>query len=160
MILSENIDKIIANKDSLNPKVAELRCIPKHSKEELMNDLYNVGVSKAVGYLPLKTLTEICGERVMDTIIFAKENELSFLQFSYPENCTICSGALYFYHEDMLKNILMENKNVLSKAGVPYRDNSSFIRHIAMKTVSHSMYPEAYIVIMKVFNDNRLRQAV
>lgn len=131
------------------------------TKEEIADiqaDLWEVGKTKGLGYLPLGTLKK-CGLSVDEVLAFAKENSLKYILFDrYAKGvCDVVSGAFYLYDEGMLQEILHANKDVLRKAGVPFEHAEGYIRHISGNLVNQQEYPEAYIVVAKTFNDARYR---
>ncbi|WPS85663.1 hypothetical protein SMD22_01000 (plasmid) [Brevibacillus halotolerans] len=125
----------------------------------IINDLYLVGKSKSLGYLPISTITseDLCNLSVSEVLDFAKENNLPHLQLKYPEECNVYSGAIFFYDENMLLDILHKNKDCLEKAGVPHDSCERYIRYIAKFLVDSDDHQIAYRVIGKTFNDPRFR---
>ncbi|MFF2532438.1 hypothetical protein ACFVS2_26585 [Brevibacillus sp. NPDC058079] len=137
-------------------KTKAVKIKPEH---ELINDLYEVGKSKSLGYLPKRTITDevFCNLTISTVLDYAKENKISYLELKFPEECDIYSGAIFFYHESMLLDILRKNKDCLEKAGVPHDNCLEYIRYISKHTVYHEQYPKAYRVIGLTFNDPRFR---
>jgi len=124
--------------------------------EEYLSDLYEVGISKSLGYLPLKTLTEICNTTIEEIIHYANINGLCYIIYTQEES-SIGSGAIFVYHENMLLNILQNNKEILKEAGIPFNNVIDYIKYTAKICISEDKYPLAYIVIGKTFNDYRFR---
>lgn len=120
-----------------------------------MNDLYDVGKTKSLGYLPIQTI-ERKGNSVEALMIYAEQNSIKTILLPSNE-CDIGSGALYFYDSEMLLSLLHENSDVLSRAGVPCNDEVEYIRWISNHTVFEEAYPEAYRAIGITFNDRRFR---
>ena len=129
------------------------------AREELLNDLFAVGKEKSLGYLPINTLTNICCVKIEEMLDFADKNKLKSLLLS-PDECTINSGAIFLYDDEMLSQILFENKKILAKAKVPCSTNETFIRHIANHFVYAEKHPSAYQVVGKTFNDERFRYII
>lgn len=121
---------------------------------ELLDDLYNVGKIKSLGYLPLDTLTEMCNKSIQDMIDYANKNKLNWLIYDY-EDCFIVGGAIYMYDETMLMNILQKYSEALISAAIPCDSCIAYINYIAKNTVLQSKYPEAYSVIGLTFSDER-----
>jgi hypothetical protein len=125
----------------------------EESPEMILSDLYDVGDTKSLGYLPIETLYEYCNKTVQDIIDFTNEKGLCY-QLHKDAGST---GELYVYHEEMLMDILKQHKEILTLAGIPCDDANEFIRYIAYNLVSQEKFPEAYVVIGKTFNDPRFR---
>lgn len=125
-------------------------------RNDILDDLYLVGKSKSLGYLPLHTLENLCGVSVEEIKTFANQNNLKYLILKNGE-CDIHSGAVYVFDDSMLSNILMENRAVLKNAGVPTENAIDYILFISNNTISSYKYPDAYAAIGKTFNDQRFR---
>lgn len=121
-----------------------------------LQDLYNVGKTKSLGYLPLESIAD-CHSTVAHFVEYAAENNLKTLLFR-PGECHIVSGALYLYSEDMLNKILGKYPGVLSQAQIPH-DSVNYVRRIARESVMESDYPNAYRVIGLTFNDKRFAES-
>jgi hypothetical protein len=124
--------------------------------EDLLSDLYEVGISKSLGYLPLDTLTDVCNTDIQDIIKHSHRKNLGCLTYTQEES-GIGSGSIFLYDEDMLMNILQTNKKVLIKAKVPIDSAISYINYLIRVHVSEEKHPLAYEVIGKTFNDHRFR---
>ena len=124
----------------------------KKTVEELLNDLYDVGKKKALGYLPINTLIDHCNKTVEEMLEFASKNGINTKIFG---TCNIMTGAIYFYDEKMLSNMLKQYNGILKSAGVPCDDCLEYIDYITDYTVYCEKYPEAYRVIGLTFNDSR-----
>ena len=125
-----------------------------HEGEYIFRDLLNVGKTKALGYLPLSTITE-CGKgtSLSSLIIWACHNNLDYEMYTHGHTG---SGALYIWSNNQLEEILIKNKEVLIKAGVPITPKE-YVHHIEHNVVFSQVYPDAYIAIGKTFNDRRFR---
>lgn len=132
------------------------KILKSKSVEELLNDLYLVGVKKSLGYLPLDTIENICSVRVETVINYAKTNNLKSILYKQGE-CDIGSGALYLFHEQMLIDVIRQHENVLRDAGVPTDSCENYVAFISNNNVPFNLYPAAYIAIAKSFNDERFR---
>jgi hypothetical protein len=124
--------------------------------KSLLSDLYNVGSSKSLGYLPLSTLTEVCNTSIQDIIDYSNTNNLGYLLYTQEES-GISSGAIFVYDETMLLNILQTNKKILVKAKIPTDNVIDYINYTNKVFVPEEKYPLAYKVIGKTFNDPRFR---
>lgn len=124
--------------------------------EELLSDLYGVGITKSLGYLPLDTLTEICKTSIQDIINYSNKNKFGYLIYTQ-EECGIGSGAIFVYDEVMLMDILQVNKKMLTKAKVPTGKAIDYIEYLNKVHVAEEKYPLAYKVIGQTFNDYRFR---
>jgi hypothetical protein len=69
--------------------------------------------------------------------------------------CDIGSGAIYLFDEKWLSEILSKNSKILENAKVPHDNIKKYIMYISNNTVYKDVYPEAYVVIGKTFNDPR-----
>ncbi|MBU7316091.1 hypothetical protein [Paenibacillus oleatilyticus] len=69
--------------------------------EEIMRDLYEVGIHKALGYLPTKTIINICGKSIQEIIDFAEANGLRHWLYQ-----TECVSELYVYDVSMLSQMI------------------------------------------------------
>ena len=122
--------------------------------DDIFSSLLDVGIKKAVGYLPLETILKYGGKQAKDDFIkWASENNLKYHTF---KKGYISIGALYIWDENMLKDILNEYKDVLLDAGVPITPDE-YIKYIHYNVVYDHKYPLAYIAIGKTFNDKRFR---
>lgn len=136
------------------PLVIPVQEVEEVSPEEILNDLYNVGKTKSLGYLPIETITKY-NKAVSDFVTYSNNNNLSILKLSYPDECRVSGGALYMYHENMLSDILKKYTTILSNASVPHSNNIEYIRYISKNIVHIETYPDAYRVIGLTFNDKR-----
>jgi hypothetical protein len=134
--------------------IDKLRNINYSHGEDFFSSLLDVGVKKAVGYLPLGSIKELGGNKAYEQLIkWAKENNL---QQKTIRNGETFQGALYFWDEKMLQNILDKYKDVLENAGIPIT-TEDYIDYIERNTVFSHKFPTAYRVIGLTFNDKRFR---
>lgn len=124
--------------------------------KELLEDLYQVGKTKSVGYLPLEELIDFCGVSIDEMAAFAKKNHLHYRVFEEGE-ASVATGAIFLYDTNKLAPILSRYQEALKIAGVPYENPHDFIRYIAKYRVDHQKHPAAYEAVAKSFNDNRFR---
>ncbi len=118
-------------------------------------DLLDVGMSKALGYLPLNTIEHYGGESATnDLIMWAYQNKNEAKVFI---TGNVGSGALYVWNVKMLKEILARYHDVLVSAGVPVDDCETYVWHIQHHLVHSQTHPEAYMVVGLTFNDARFR---
>jgi hypothetical protein len=121
--------------------------------KQIMSDLYDVGIKKALGYLPIRTISKYGNDTVENVINWAKENGKSYQIFTEDEGST-SSGSLYVYDVDMLKNMLYLYKEELIKASIPL-DPHAYVDYIEKNLVLQQEFPKAYEIIGKTFNDKR-----
>lgn len=121
--------------------------------DDIFNDLINVGNTKALGYLPLSTIEDFGGS-IDELLNYAKFNNIKYLLLEQFE-CKIVSGALYFYDDKWLKNMVEQFNDILYLANVDISSLENMVRYIAKYSVRPDIYPCAYIVIGKMFNDHR-----
>ncbi len=116
---------------------------------DMLDNLYDVGVTKAVGYLPINTILNYTDETPAKLIAWANSEGLNWQRFS-PSQCSIASGALFVYDSAWLARIL-DHYSISILPNQPYK----FISRIARKTIDRDKYPEAYKIIGLTFNDYR-----
>jgi len=120
--------------------------------ERLLKDLNQVGEKKLLGYLPLGTIRDICGE---DPVALQKQAEargLKTLLLSSRE-CDVASGALYVYDSEKLQKFILvpQNKEILERNNWP-TDVDGFVKNITCVLASDE---PLYDLIALCFNDPR-----
>lgn len=95
----------------------------------VLESLSLVGPSKAVGYLPIRTVTHVLGLKVEGVIADAEARGLEAINFG-PRQCCIKSGALYVFDQEALERILRGSSATLREMGAPL-DPKKFVRFIA-----------------------------
>ena len=95
----------------------------------VLESLSLVGPSKAVGYLPIRTVTHVLGLKVEGVIADAEARGLEAITFG-PRHCCIKSGALYVFDQEALERILRGSSATLQEVGAPL-DPQKFVRFIA-----------------------------
>lgn len=133
------------------PKPLDAQYSYKEQKT-LLEDLRLVGQDKPVGYLPIKTLIEVCYVRPEDMQRELEAKGLVVLRLSEKES-NVSGGALYAYDRTALAKILDSNKTVLEKNKWP-TDPDKFVRHLRVTAKD----PDLYRIIMQVFADPRLNR--
>ena len=115
----------------------------------MLCDLTRVGPTKALGYLPLQTISRFLGLDVEAVIADAQSRGLAVLMLG-PEECCIKSGALYVYDPIALDVVLRTSVLTLVLAGFP-TPSEAFIRAIAYEwlDLDHPVMP----VIKAAFAD-------
>ena len=93
-----------------------------------LDDLKRVGPDKPVGYLPLRTLIEVCRVNPLTMKQELEERGLKVLILRERDIGTR-SGALYAYDEAALQELLHNNKDILNRAGWP-SDPELFVRKL------------------------------
>lgn len=119
--------------------------------KDMLDDLYNVGKSKMLGYLPLRTLTDIC-EKNIDELKQELNEKGLFVNIFLPDECNIFSGAMYVADLNQLQNFLSvyEQKKILDSEDWPH-DVKSFIKQVA--TVNAEYETDLYLLIAMTFNN-------
>ena len=125
------------------------------SPEDFMSDLYNVGKTKAVGYLPIPNINKYGNDTVENVIEWCKLNNLKYKIFTEKEGST-WGGALYVYDYNMLEKILEKHYNILQSANVPLNPDK-YVDYIETNIVNNDLFPQAYKIIGLTFNDKRFR---
>ena len=113
--------------------------------EKMLSDLRRVGPDKPLGYLAIDTLINICKVDPDKLEQELKEKGLKTLRLEYPET-NVVGGALFAYDEDVLKQLLENNRVVLEEAGWPI-DAEAFVRHLKIFASNVDIYniiAEAY----------------
>jgi hypothetical protein len=114
---------------------------PQDERTSVLDDLTRVGPDKALGYLPLQTISRVLGLNVEDVIANERSRGLAALLLG-PERCCINSGALYVYDPVALDAILRSSRSMLERAGFP-TSAEPFIRTIAREWLNsdHPLMP-------------------
>lgn len=120
------------------------------TQPDYMQDLWQVGPKKPLGYLPLDTIKHICDQDV-EAVREACENRgLKTLLFS-EDACTVRSGALYVYDHDALDEMLSNNLTTLVRANWP-TEPEAFIQGVATTFAEDSAL---YELVARTFADKR-----
>ena len=111
-----------------------------------------VGPAKAVGYLPLHTVTQVLGLKVEDVIAQAKARGLRAIAIG-PRHCCIKSGGLYVFDGVALEAVLSVGSATLEQAKAP-TEPEMFVRFIARHWFAsdHPIMP----IIRAAFADNSM----
>lgn len=120
--------------------------VPSH----VLESLTLVGPAKAVGYLPLRTVTQMLGLNVDDIITQATARGLRAISIG-PRHCSIKSGALYVFDPVALEAVLRTGSAALEQINAP-TDPEMFVRFIAREwfVPDHPIMP----IIRTAFADN------
>lgn len=94
----------------------------------ILESLTLVGPAKAVGYLPLQTVTQVLGLSVEDVIAQSTARGLRAISIG-PQHCCIKSGALYVFDAGALEAILRVGSATLEQVNAP-TDPEMFVRFI------------------------------
>lgn len=119
-------------------------------KEDMMGDLYNVGKSKMLGYLPLTTVKELL-EQNLDNLKKTLIDRGLFVHIFEHNECNIAGGAIYVADLKQLQEFLFvpEQKNILDIMQWP-SDAKLFINKVANE---HAEYEPLYDLIAMTFNN-------
>ena len=122
----------------------------KAERERLLSSLSQVGPDKPIGYLPLYTLRDFAMVEPADVAADAAARGLVSAQFG-PQACCIKSGALYVYHHDALKKLLLVHAVTLAVANMSV-EPKQFVAQIAAAWLepSHPVLP----IIAEAFGNN------
>ena len=113
----------------------------KWKKNNLLDDVIQVGIKKAIGYVCNQPIEE---HRKLKKQ-FTKENKLVFLDLF--ENFSI----LWVGDPQMMQNIIDKNKNLLLENGWK-TDAKSFFKKIVKTHIAHDENEKLYHVICEFFN--------
>lgn len=129
--------------------------IPPHAL--VLDDLYGVGPTKPLGYLPLITLARV-GENPNAVAGVSAERGLSTFWVEPPDgeppSLTGDFGRLYVYDKAALAHLLQQNVHVLEKRDWPAAPDD-FVARVATDTVDTKRQPDLYKLIAWAFNDRR-----
>lgn len=119
--------------------------------QDMLDDLYNVGKLKMLGYLPLRTLTDICKKNVDELKQELNEKGL-FVQIFRPDECNVFSGAMYVADLNQLQNFLSahDQKKILDSENWPH-DAILFINQVATVNAEHET--DLDLLIAMTFNN-------
>lgn len=117
----------------------------------MMNDLYDVGPNKPMGYLPKNTITELAKEDINSVIEQLKAKNLTTFIIEEDQGSHVVSGALYAYDRQALANLLQDNLEIVHKVDWP-SDPDEFAKKVAVEFVSD---PELFRLIAYGFADPR-----
>ena len=152
-ILNSNINRLKNNfseyKDAKNMMLKQyslLRAIEK----KFYKDIFNVGKTKALGYLP-KTYFNEKGRDINYFIEFAIDNSLEFYICNRFDNPTIV-----VYHKKWLEALLYNNKEVVQESGLSLNADEFVEFVMEYDDVDYDKNTELYILIAMAFNGPRL----
>lgn len=152
-ILNSNINRLKNNfseyKDAKNMMLKQyslLRAIEK----KFYKDIFNVGKTKALGYLP-KTYFNEKGRDINYFIEFAIDNSLEFYICNRFDNPTIV-----VYHKKWLEALLYSNKEVVQESGLSLNADEFVEFVMEYDDVDYDKNTELYILIAMAFNVPRL----
>lgn len=157
-ILHSNLSVTKYEIRTVNKKIKrdEENPLPQEEIDSILQCLYDVGKTKALGNLSRYVMTKLCGITVDEMISYAQENQLQYMIYENKHKLSL--GTIYLYDEKELIDILSKEKESLQEANVPYDDCKNFIRHIHKNVICSEEYPNAYRAIGKTFNDERFRE--
>ena len=118
--------------------------------EYYMKDIWDVGKDKPVGFLPLSTVTDICGLDVDKVRDDSLEKGLETFVVSEEESHT-ASGALYAYDKEAVISLLKDHFSLLEKNGWPTTPDE-FVMTVASKFAEDSAL---YELVGRAFADTR-----
>ena len=117
-----------------------------------MDDLFQVGAAKPLGYLPLDTILSAGYE---PGTVEAELRSRGLQTHICTENeCSIASGALYAWDRAALTTILEVNRKVLEDAGWP-SEADEFVGRIMRQHISKSDFPKLYALIARAFGEGK-----
>lgn len=123
-----------------------------HDDRAVMSDLWRVGPTKPLGYLPLSTLKRHGFEA---GALAAHFDRLGFgtRRFS-PRETVIASGALYVFHRT-LADLLYEYRALLASYGWP-TEPQAFVQKVATVEVPEDGSAPLHHLIARAFGDPRV----
>lgn len=133
---------------------------PKKSEEneqekiKLLNDLYQVGPQKPLGYLPLDTLTDVCKVNPEKLEQELQSKGLKTIQLDENESRIAHKGALFAYDENALQQLLDKHCDILEKSGWP-NTAEAFIRNLKIRVEAKT---DLFDLIADAFGDKKNSQ--
>lgn len=127
----------------------------EQEKIKLLNDLYQVGPQKPLGYLPIDTLIDICKVNPEHFEQELQNKGLKTLKLNVEESRIAYHGALFAYDENALQKLLNEHQEILEKAGWP-SDSEAFVRNLRIR-VSNDDNAPLFNLIADAFGDKKNR---
>jgi hypothetical protein len=124
--------------------------VPPHAP--IMDDLYDVGPDKPLGYLPNEAIYGY-GERPEVVGDVSQRRGLSTLELG-EEEAMIRGCALYVYDKKALDSLLGEQASMLAARGWPV-DATEFVDRVGREAVDAEQDPELFRVIAWAFRDPR-----
>jgi hypothetical protein len=116
-----------------------------------LNDLFWVGPSKPLGYLPISTIKDE-GKSVRDIMEWAGNVGIRCVAFTEFES-RVSSGAVYVWHESALQALLDSNRDILTRTEWPIIAND----FVSQVVTENARDPALYELIGVAFNDFRFR---
>jgi hypothetical protein len=86
--------------------------IDRATRARVLSSLEEVGKTKAVGYLPLQTISNVLRESIDELVARFSRRGLDVKIFGERETC-IKSGAMFVYHPGMVKQLVETHKAAL-----------------------------------------------
>lgn len=118
--------------------------------EDYMRNLFDVGWTKPMGYLPIRTIG-LAGWTVDRTLAWLATTELRHRQFKAAE-CSVASGALYVWHEGAVQRLLDLNPRIMHDSGWP-TTAEDFVLSVATRFAEG---PAIYDLVGAMFSDKRM----
>lgn len=122
------------------------------AKHDPLNDLWQVGWSKPIGYLPLRAI-ESCGSSATQLSAWAEKNDLKHALVTEGEGHVV-SGAVYIWHEGAVQRLLNLNPKILTRSGWP-TEADAFVKTVATRTAEGE---DIYDLVGAMFDDKRMAQ--
>jgi hypothetical protein len=119
--------------------------------ENHLQDLYEVGVSKSMGYLPLRTITLVEGQ---DPLQLLEGLQAKGVNAYIDIFCNTASGALIAWDTYLLSSLLESNRTTLEVAGWPI-NCEEFVEKVMNVVVNPREDPKLYELIGRAFADKR-----
>ncbi|MDO8322665.1 MAG: hypothetical protein Q7T23_06955 [Phenylobacterium sp.] len=120
-----------------------------------MDDLFHVGATKHVGYLPIRTV-EASGWTVPDTVAHLEASGLEVFVLSNSE-CSTATGSVYAWDRAAVQRLLDLNRPIVQGAGWPL-EADLFVREIWTSTAAFDT--PLYELIGVLFSDVRMAEPV
>jgi predicted RNase H-related nuclease YkuK (DUF458 family) len=119
-----------------------------------MEDLYNVGPHKPLGYLPQRTIETLYGESIVGTASRLQATGLKVRVLNQAET-QIFSGALYAWDSVAVQKLLDLNRGICVEAQWPL-EADAFVEKIW--TTTAALDTPIYELIGVLFADHRMTQ--
>ena len=122
---------------------------PTPPSHRYMRDLYGVGPTKPLGYLPRSTIAE-CGEDISVVTALLRQRGLTVIEKS-GFTTSVGSGALVAYDREALAAFLEKHVDVLRRERWPVEPDA-FVRRVTGRRFAKG---EAYDIVARAFDDPR-----
>lgn len=150
-MLKNNFLKYKNSQEALTKQYNLLKAV----ENEFYKDIFQVGKTKALGYLP-ESYFKNTGRDLNYFIEYAINRKLSF----HITDAKYTSRIIAVYDKKWIEKLLYANQDILYKNNLPF-DADNFVKFITDgKSVDYEDNMELFLLIAMAFNDNRLEKVI